>query len=112
MSEKRVVVPEGMLEAATRHVQGSFVEMAVQDGVKAALLWLAENPIVPTLEQWAECLRDSGMEAYGIVTERMGPGAVAEWQRHMFDAPEPEEGFVSGRISADAALEAARKYLH
>jgi hypothetical protein len=76
----------------------------VEIGLEAALRWLAENPIVPTAEDWADChqsLRPGGRRGDGgwqwlVRNAGDGPALAAEWQRRMFLAtklvPEaPEE---------------------
>ena len=96
MSEKKIVVPEGMLNAVAETKYGDqicSIETAVslRDGVRkdieVALRWLSENPIMPTDEQLDE------ME--GDIRYRVGVNfdiqkLISEWQRRMFFAPEPE----------------------
>jgi len=100
MMEKRIAVPEGMLRAAW-HAQlpadnptfewdeGDEMNRKFYRRIfEAALLWLSENPIVPTLEQH--------MEISGVVRSRVDHNNLtmwdfwAEWQRRMFLAPEPK----------------------
>ena len=58
--EKKIVVPEGMLSAVTEvlplHVRVQLSAMmgfpGVQRMLEAALRWLSENPILPTVAQW------------------------------------------------------------
>lgn len=90
---KRIVVPEGMLKVAldSWSVSGRVqlhpnTIASIGASLEAALLWLSENPIVPTEEQWK-----------AMNNERQWPDSVgrrqwlvAEWQRRMFLAPEPE----------------------
>lgn len=85
----KIKVPEFMLvsfrDAMQEHfgsVPGGFVV-----GLEAALEALAENPIVPTNEQISE------MSC--AVTDKPCPWGhtkplIIEWQRRMFEAPEPE----------------------
>ena len=79
MSDKRYIVPEGMLKAA----HDEAVRSAGQIGkcLEAGLRWLSENPIVPTEQQ----LSDIAADAHVCMDE-----VIAEWQRRMFLAPEPE----------------------
>ena len=86
---KRVIVPEGMVKAAIfawrlHPIRGYPPEDAVCKAVEAALRWLSENPIVPTMEQATE-MSDSG---HPCVLD--GVWYATEWQRRMFLAPEPE----------------------
>lgn len=93
MSEKKIVVPEGMLKAACVHIDvssyGGYEQLqAVKSCLPLALRWLSENPIVPTDEQAAALLA-----VKPDIPETVTPYTVivcTEWQRRMFDAPEPE----------------------
>ena len=80
MSEKRYLVPEGMLRAAGYAfmrclADGKYLNAALE----AALRWQSENPIVPTNGQlWAGEMAVSG--------QGKGPfegcsAVIAEWQR-------------------------------
>ena len=82
MGEKRVVVPEGMYDAAMKY-QDSGIQCGA--ALEAALRWLSENPIVPTEEQ-AQYMYDGkkGLGHAGTIRYCM-----IEWQRRMFLAPEP-----------------------
>jgi hypothetical protein len=92
MSEKKIVVPEGMLEAA---LDGLGIEIIkarrqyVKDTLEAALHWLSENPIVPTEKQIADLAKTMPYEDSG--NGNVLAVAVVEWQRRMFLAPEPED---------------------
>jgi len=98
MSEKNVKVPEGMLEAvaAAQRERWNYSEDAhskvdcntVLD-LEAALRWLSENPIVPTDEQVEE------MKTKLVPVHPHWGNIVAEWQRRMFLAPEPEDELVA-----------------
>jgi hypothetical protein len=62
--------------------------------VEAALRWLSEHPVVPTMEQ-AVVLRDldtSISAQYGQTAPTCASvsAVVTFWQSHMFLAPEPE----------------------
>ena len=91
MSEKKIVVPEGMLEAA---LDGLGIEIIkarrqyVKDTLEAALHWLSENPIVPTEKQIADLAKTMPYEDSG--NGNVLAVAVVEWQRRMYLAPEPE----------------------
>ena len=89
MSDKKYVVPEGMLKAALdsarQTVQGCPWQELATKAVEAALLWQSENPTVPTEEQMdALFSRHSWLDKDSV---RFG---AREWQRQMFLAPEPE----------------------
>ena len=93
---KKILIPEGMLQAG-RAVYSGYVtaEVGARRILEAALRWLAENPQHPTDYEFGEIVnacRDSiGAEAWEKGTEWMRAGMLChEWQRRMFDAPEPE----------------------
>lgn len=73
---KRIVVQDGMYRAAMKF-QDSGIQFS--DALEAALLWLAENPIVPNCEQAEELFCNKSIISVCV-----------EWQRRMFLAPEPE----------------------
>lgn len=102
---KKYQVPEGMLRAAVEaHHQralkeGNFsdeywnavlnhVRPYLQDVLLAALEWLAENPLVPTVYQAADI-----MTAYAENNDRVliVCAFTSEWQRRMFLAPVQEK---------------------
>jgi hypothetical protein len=91
MSEKKIVVPEGMLNAANK-------ALAVRDGngvyivLETALRWLSQNPIVPTSEQALEMFRYYG----DCIPHPEGEfsrvkAMLTEWQRRMFVEPKPAD---------------------
>jgi hypothetical protein len=84
---KKIVVPEGMLKAVCETYSDS-VEVCIEK----ALLWLSENPIVPSHEQWEKMTMDVHKERGWSVTNLDDHAglAIEEWQRRMFLAPEPE----------------------
>jgi len=93
-----IVVPEGMLKAAVdaiRDPSGAKFRSTEQwalCGLKAALAWLAENPIVPSEEQVKSLLEGTKLH-WGWDTEWASHTRdwLVEWQRWMFAAgPEPE----------------------
>lgn len=124
---KKIVVPEGMLVAGVDSVarlrgMGETTREHYTAVLKAALLWLSENPIVPTERQERD-LCDAWMEAKqsqsNTFVHASAFGAV-EWQRRMFLAPEPEvpeeiEDLIPcggiDTINADRILEAYRRGL-
>ena len=93
MSEKNIVVPEGMLRAVRvsyARRAGAYSEKASRGDLEAALRWLSENPIVPTKEQWNKLWQD-------CLSSNCGDGnykLVSEWQRRMFLAPEVDRELV------------------
>jgi hypothetical protein len=84
MSNKKYIVPEGMLNAAIEAspFRGPIVREGIKKGLEAALRWWSENSNGPTVEQ----VREFGGWAYGredqIIT------GIAMWHRQMFLAPE------------------------
>ena len=110
MSDKRYVVPEGMLKAACLvgpcraygsssptppdEIQGLISDMAVADKrekvlpiLEAAIRWQSENPPKASMKQL--------QEMYDKVDQGNGgtyiPSYLEEWVRRMYLAPEPEE---------------------
>jgi hypothetical protein len=82
MSDKMIMVPDGMLRAA----RFPFIhEQKLEIILEAALKWLSQNPIKPTFEQLQQMEKSLGL-SNSIAT----PDYCAEWQRRMFLAPEPE----------------------
>jgi len=84
MSLKKIIVPEGMRFAAGKASDGfdPWCYLLYRP-LEAALLWLSENPIVPTDEQ-----------VHSLAFEHEFPNhkwMLTEWQRRMFLAPDPEE---------------------
>jgi hypothetical protein len=102
MSEKRYVVPEGMLKAVMRQLNPNPSVVASSEAVavymdslrgslEAALRWLAENPIVPTEAQLLKMQRERGLVPNGALDwTQAETDWLIEWQRRMFLAPEPE----------------------
>lgn len=88
MSEKRFVIPEGMLAAAERAYNDCIFENnRSEETVEAAVRWLAKNPIVPTEEQLDSVMSSSSgpMDIRAYVKL-----CLVEFQRRMFLEPEPE----------------------
>ena len=114
---KKIKVPEGMLEAASRVFVSSNRPAVdnLQDQIEAALLWLTEHPIVPTDEQIADMMGFDDESPF-ITTVRTG---IRKWQRRMFDDPDPEVPEEIKDLMArwggkfdDAILEAYRRGQH
>lgn len=92
MSEKRYVVPEGMVQAgatgwlAARGEDGKLNPMDVSRSVLIeALRWWSENPMVPTDQQLQEMRQ--AIPRNGLTYDSW---VAVEWQRRCFLAPEPE----------------------
>ena len=94
-TQKKIKVPEGMLKAARDGISASVEKYgfgaseAVGMCLKAALLWLSENPISPTIDQIGQ------MEKAQVEGRIPRPpisliGIITEWQRRMFLELEPE----------------------
>ena len=89
----KIVVPEGMAEAyqeaAMPLIYGQPPSM-VHDwraGLRAALEWLAENPIEPTVEQARAIYNRAATTSHIVNAIRE---TMIEWQRHMFLEKEPK----------------------
>lgn len=97
MSDRKIKVPEGMMLAVQNkaRVDGRALNPRIlRSDLEAALIWLSENPIVPTEKQYGECLRAvDGPDKIVIHVYREGEPqkVLAEWQRRMFLAPEVPE---------------------
>lgn len=123
MSERKIVVPEGMFARA--HNAHCARTGTLSDGgitqviLEAALRWLSENPIVPSEKQ-----TDALASHFSSSDELFGTFArwfAVEWQRRMFLAPEhevPEEikdllqkfpGFGAAQDARDSIIEAHRR---
>lgn len=91
---KKIKVPEGMIEAAHKASEFTdyerekrtlrFAPGIINTILEAALLWLTEHPIVPTMAQ-IEAIRCTG---HPCILD--GAWYAQEWQRRMFLEPEPE----------------------
>lgn len=88
MEDKKIVVPEGMLKAALGGIdmaRNSSAEKVywVKQGLEAALLWLSDNPMIPSGGQDNELLRRWEREKQFRAGSGLAFGAI-EWQRLMF----------------------------
>jgi hypothetical protein len=95
----KIVVPEEMLKAADQaigEVRLRNADALRRNGelwpndlkrvcIEAALLWLSENPIVPTDRYYSDFMR---IPRHPMMTEAQQ--FAVEWQRRMFIAPKPE----------------------
>jgi hypothetical protein len=97
--DEKIVVPEGMMKA----VMDDVLLVAAFNGkddiareiLRRALLWLSENPIVPSDKQWLDCwatLHPPSCKDGFTEQRRVGfaPLVCAEWQRRMFLASEED----------------------
>lgn len=95
MSEKKIVIPEGMLAAAIKggSAQTSGQQCIVRDGLEAALRWLSENPLCLDGSIDAD-IQDSLVNMRGIdrsiITRELIACILTLGQSRMFLAPEPE----------------------
>jgi hypothetical protein len=89
VSEKKILVPEGMLKAAYSVGSNGEDSQLAAEGLMAGIRWLSENPMAPTEEQEIKCF-DFVDDKLPECDSRLVPFAV-EWQRRMFLAPEQED---------------------
>ena len=87
MSEKKIIVPEGMLKAAEEAI-GCVGLPWVKTVLQAALLNQSKNPIVPSSDQIA--LMNQARHVRPDNTDLLIVWACTEWQRVMFLEQEPE----------------------
>jgi hypothetical protein len=93
MSERRIVVPDGMLKAATDAactVLDQRHEVVVGAALEAALRWLADNPPLPEIKQleslWNSLPDSTGQYPYWQKIREV----MWQWQTRVFLAVEPE----------------------
>ena len=113
MSESRVVVPEGGLEAAVaaawKHIGFDYpqasprIQKEIEDGYRAGLeafvRWLSENPMVPTHSEVNSILAMVQFQSLRGTSLDGLQDFAAMWQRRMFLAPpEPEVGQAAKRV--------------
>lgn len=84
----KIVVPKGMIEAANAAI--SVEHPSTWRILQAALQWLSENPVVPSDEQLCNISDKLPVKMAKIVWSERDRALIAEWQRQMFLAPEPE----------------------
>lgn len=88
-SDRKILVPDGLRRAAGRALNDLDPEgYMILLGLEAALRWLAENPIVPTVQQQDAMVKRKDSYAQA---ERNAYFYSVEWQRRMFLSPEPDE---------------------
>lgn len=86
MSDKKIVVPDGMLKAASKGDPLDAEEL--REPLRLALEWLSEHPIVPSEEDCRSLvIKKAGYDFEIWEWARWG---ASEWQRRMFLDPEPE----------------------
>lgn len=109
MSAGKIKIPDGMVKASVDKMMsrwedqndgyrnssmGVEAEKQLQKNLpvalEAALRWLSENPIVPTLEQTEECRHLHRYEFDPLKPLCVYQQVAVEWQRRMFLVPEPE----------------------
>jgi hypothetical protein len=106
MTEAKIKVPEGMLEAAhnpcvyelMRLKPGLGIGYAAADApclteviLEAALRWLSENPIVPTEERAQEMWSAKQQYEGHFASWEFVRWGACEWQRRMFLALDEDE---------------------
>lgn len=131
MTEKKIVVPEGMLKSAIEAslqrdpitgipVLSRGFNATIISAIEAALLWIAEHPIVPNHTQTIYLCKS--YEGAGSDYCQSIRDVACSWQEIMFFAPEPEVpkemkdllvnpvvGMVNGMHINDRILEAFRR---
>lgn len=93
MSERKIKVPEGMLAAALDHMRGLGFNPAresTSEMLEEALIWLTENPIVPSPSEFPH------LNAHG---KQVAINEIVDWQRRIFLAPDMEIPDVVRTIS-------------
>ena len=95
MNSGKIIVPKGMLKAAGAASGGVDPHGYYLVGpLEAALRWLSENPIVPTLDQIESMRRLSSYTDKPLCTYQ---DVAVEWQRRMFlapQSPDPRQGKI------------------
>ena len=116
MTDKRVVVPEGMLEAVVDawDIHAETIVDQCDNIAQAVLLYQREHPPVPTDEQAAEILN----KAYADTAGSLAPfqWAAREWIRRMYDAPDPPfdpslGGCLTGRTFTQKEADLIKEYI-
>lgn len=87
MSERKIIVPEGMLKAAQqKNCTCADCAAVFRDMLEHALLWLSENPIMPTEDEGNQML-GCPSEYHQMELRDLAIRGAVEWQRRMFFAP-------------------------
>jgi hypothetical protein len=87
MTTKKIVIPEGMLQAG-RAAYSAYVtaETGASRVLEAGLRWLSENPIKPSPKQLQDIADENGRGT--CYPESIDPYVVG-FQKRMFVKPEP-----------------------
>jgi len=98
-SEKRYVVPEGMVGRVRDALQGKYADIlwTMETARVAATAFaevLAEKPIVPSTDQVVNMAIDSD-KGDGYLSLHI----AVEWQRRMFLAPEPDTAEIDAHLA-------------
>lgn len=90
MTEKKIVVPEGMLKAACGATRGITTGQwaILRDGLEAALLWLSGQD--PTQFEFDYAYEEAMRMSVPQGNFLGGWAACVKWQRNRFLAPDPE----------------------
>ena len=83
----KIKVPDAILKAA---IAAFYKEKKIEAALEAALRCMAENPIVPTLEDVENILAERVVETGFIDANYLAIYVASQWQRHMFFAPDPK----------------------
>lgn len=93
VTDKRVVVPEGMLKAVRAAIFTGFTSAASEPQIvaalEAALLWQRENVSVPTHQQMRDWCDKNGVDYHASFFPHVFQ-CIADFQRCMYDTPEQE----------------------
>lgn len=103
MSKKQIKIPDGMMGAVDEAISKARYlrqkhygndDLPTSDVIyitlNSALLWLSENPIVPSDEQLFNISGNLPVKMAQIVWSERDRALIAEWQRCMFLIPDPE----------------------
>jgi hypothetical protein len=122
----KILVPEGMLTAVMAEVSylRSLRSEDMEKWLEAALRWLSENPIVPSLAEFCDAEANAARSATEPTYAAFHIATVVEWQRCMFLATETEVGKVAKHViegmqgctfspaEADAIMEELSRVTH
>jgi hypothetical protein len=104
---KKVKIPEGMKKAAGSAIKDIDPKcFLVYPALEAALLWLSDNPIVPTHSQVQDIASSNVYHTHDIAKW------IEEWQRRMFLDPEPEPELKDLLFDANPFPNTGAKHRH
>jgi hypothetical protein len=86
----RIVLPEGLRQVAKNAWDGNVSDNPSEYIAICVCRWIAENPIVPTLEQCRELIAAWNANEDEQKWPEITQFEIGEWQRRMFLAPEEE----------------------